>query len=60
MRTFSSKKDLAASKGIYDVDREVLVPDDPEVTTYEDLEKEIICARNDDTPVGDLPEVMVE
>jgi hypothetical protein len=47
VRSFSSDKDVAASEDIYD-DEEVLRPDDPEVDTYEDLEKELICAHNDD------------
>jgi hypothetical protein len=48
MRSFSSEKDLAASEGIYEVGEEVMVPDDPEVDAYEDLEKEIMCAQTDD------------
>jgi hypothetical protein len=42
VRSFSSQKDIAASEDIYDVDEEVLGPDDPEVDAYEDLEKEIM------------------
>jgi hypothetical protein len=48
VRSFSSQKDVAASEDIYDVDEEVLGPDDPEVDTYEDLENELVCAQNDD------------
>jgi hypothetical protein len=48
VQSFSSQKDVAASEDIHDVDEEVLGPDDPEVDTYEDLKKEIICNQNDD------------
>jgi hypothetical protein len=36
------------------------VLDDPEAATYEDLDREIICAQNDDASADDLPETVVE